>query len=254
MNELLTLTNIVKALRGDGGCPWDRSQTLESMQPYLLEECYEVLESMAVNNSDQLREELGDLLFVVLLVGDIAGHSPDSVAKTISEKMVQRHPHVFGNAKTKAENSDNPGGIAAWEARKTVRKSRLDGVPQTLPALLRAHRQGEKASAVGFDWQDRTGVMDKLHEEISELQVALKSGNQEEITHEYGDTLLALANLGRHINCPPEASLRQANDRFSQRFGHMESSAKSMGVDISSLDDSQLDTLWEKAKEALYEG
>jgi tetrapyrrole methylase family protein/MazG family protein len=221
------------------------------MQPYLLEECYEVLDAMTSGDVRAQLEELGDLLFVVMLVADIAGVSIDDVASGISNKMVERHPHVFGDDAQRAAEGGNPGGIAAWEARKKNRSSRLDGVPRTLPALLRAHRQSEKAAAVGFDWADHHGVLAKLQEELGELEVALASGDRAAINHEYGDALLSLANLGRHIGATPEEALRHANDRFAARFGIMEQLASARGVDLATLDDAGLDDLWEKAKATL---
>ena len=248
---LLKLVEIVARLRGPEGCPWDKEQTLQTMRPYLLEEVYELLDAMETDEGeDGLEGELGDTLFVILLITQIAADSGslslNSVAQRIIDKMVTRHPHVFGNG----EQSSDPGGIAAWEARKQRDgRSRLAGVPRSLPALLRAHRQGEKAAAVGFDWPSIVGVFDKLEEEIVELKEAIASQEQPHIEHELGDVLLTLASLGRHLNTPPEAALRRANDRFSMRFGRLEKLAAEDGIELNgSTDDAILDALWERVK------
>ena len=248
---LLDLVEIVAHLRGPEGCPWDKEQTLQSMRPYLLEEVYELLEAMEHDaGEDGLEGELGDTLFVLLLLTRIAEDEGrltlDSMCQRIANKMITRHPHVFGDG----EENEDPGGIAAWESRKNKEgRSRLAGVPRSLPALLRAHRQGEKVAAVGFDWPDPSGVMAKIEEEFAELQEAMTAGDKAAIEHEYGDLLLAVANLGRHIDTPAEATLRQANERFTRRFERLEELAKEQGVKLNgSTDEASLDSLWEQAK------
>ena len=284
MSALLELVDIVVRLREPEGCPWDRAQDVATMRPYLLEEAHEVLDAMdALSGPDSapkqvqtLREELGDLLFVVALVARIAQErgwfSLDDAARGIGMKMVVRHPHVFGDdARHRAEAEGGaPGSIAAWEARKARQggedgrpRSRLAGVPGSLPSLLRAHRQGEKAAAAGFDWPDRQAVLAKVHEELAELEEALAlhppatSSRTAEtgmpaahptVEHELGDLLMAVAELGRHIGAPPEAALRRANDRFRRRFEEVERLAWQNGNVLSELDDAQLDALWEQAK------
>jgi MazG family protein len=251
--DLKSLVNIVARLRGPDGCPWDQAQDLRTMRPYLLEETYEVLDAMDGNAEEGVSGEIGDLLFVVLLIARIAEDagegSLDAAVDSIVKKMIDRHPHVFGDG----PDSPDPGGIGAWEARKQRNgRSRLDGVPRTLPALLRAHRQGEKASAVGFDWADPAGVLDKVREELAELEEALAGQEPDAIAHEFGDLLLSMANLGRHIAVPPEAALRTANDRFSTRFGRMEELAVERGLDLGpETDPDVLDALWERAKSSL---
>ena len=248
---LLTLVEIVAQLRGPEGCPWDKAQTLSSMRPYLLEEVYELLDAMEHDaGEDGLEGELGDTLFVLLLLTQIATDEGrftlDSMCQRIVDKMITRHPHVFGEG----EQSDDPGGIAAWEARKHKEgRSRLAGVPRSLPALLRAHRQGEKVAAVGFDWAGVSGVLAKLEEEIGELREALAEKDPAAIEHEYGDVLLSAANIGRHINAPAEAALRNANDRFAARFEKMEALAKEQNIKLNgSTAEDALNTLWEKVK------
>ena len=248
---LLNLVEIVARLRGPEGCPWDKAQTFSSMRPYLLEEVYELLEAMEHDaGEDGLEGELGDTLFVLLLLTQIGvdegRFTLDSMCQRIIDKMVARHPHVFGDG----DRSDDPGGIAAWEARKDKEgRSRLAGVPKSLPALLRAHRQGEKVSAIGFDWSDAHGVLAKLEEEIAELRLALAERDPTAIEHEYGDVLLSAANIGRHINTPAEAALRNANERFAQRFERLETLAKEQGIPLDgSTSDEKLNDLWEQVK------
>ena len=249
---LLELVEIVARLRGSDGCPWDREQTLQSMRPYLLEEVYELLDAMEHDaGEDGLEGELGDALFVILLIAQIGADDErltlDSVAQRIIAKMVKRHPHVFGDG----ADDENPGGIAAWEARKQSEgRSRLAGVPRSLPALLRAHRQGEKAASVGFDWTEAAHVMDKVSEEMEELREAIESKDQGAIEHELGEVLMSLASLGRHLETPPEAALRRANDRFASRFATLERLAQEDGVQLSGSSDAEvLNALWERAKE-----
>jgi MazG family protein len=244
------LVTLVRRLRAD--CPWDAAQTPLSMRPYLTEELYELLDAIDAGDGPRQDEELGDLLFVVLLLAEMAGEAGrggvDAVAAGIHAKMVRRHPHVFGE-----EPRRESGSIAAWEARKAASRAgggRLDGVPRALPALLRAHRQAEKAAAVGFDWPDAAGVLAKVEEELGELRAALASGEAAAVAHEYGDTLMALASLGRHIGASPEESLRSANDRFSTRFRHMERIAAARGLALDALGAAALDDLWGEAKAA----
>jgi len=279
VSELARLVEIVDRLRGEGGCDWDRAQTFASMRPYLLEEVYEVLDAIdaeqpgaaPVIRPRDLEEELGDLLFVVLLYarmgrngphGDSTGTSArfdlESIARRIADKMVVRHPHVFGSEDERAALSGSANGIAAWENRKarlagdaTTFRSRLDGVPRSLPGLLRAHRQGEKAAAVGFDWAEPRAVLGKVREELDELEEALVAGRQVDIAHELGDVLQSLASLGRHLGAPPEEALRTANDRFAARFGHMEAHAHRTGERLEDLGADALEERWEQAKHAL---
>ena len=259
MGNLKHLVQVIAKLRSPEGCPWDRAQTLQSMRSYLIEETYEVLEAIGLSDDDPVRpalltEELGDLLFNVLMLIQIASDAGDTslqqVVARITDKMITRHPHVFG-----PDGQDAAGGsLEAWEAikaRRKTRKSRLDGIPQALPALLRAHRQGEKAGLVGFDWSHHDGVFAKMHEEEAELREALAGGSPERIASEYGDLLMATASLGRHIGASPEDALQDANARFRARFAEMEAIARQRGEDLAELDDEALDGLWETAKRAL---
>ena len=259
-NPLLKLTQIVALLRGEGGCAWDRAQTLASMRPYLLEETYEVLDALGDGGAPgpHLREELGDLLFVVTLLAQIAQDQGlftlGDAAASAAQKMVERHPHVFGPEAGAVAGGTN----ATWEAAKArkrgARASALDGVPDSLPALLVAHRQGEKAAAVGFDWTDVRGALEKVREELAEVEAALAGGDPAEVQAEVGDLLLAVAHVGRHAGAPPEQALRGANQRFGARFREMERLAAAQGVSLYGLDPAALDGLWEEAKQKLRAG
>src|SRR6185436_7394387 len=242
MSAFDDLAAIVARLRGPDGSPWDKAQDPATMRPYLLEEAYEVLDAIESGDPSKLREELGDLLFNVVMLAQMAQDAGQfavsDVPAGIARKMIERHPHVFGSAEG--------GSIADWEQRKsTPDRGRLDGVPRTLPALLRAHRQGEKAAAVGFDWDDAAGVLRKVREEIAELEEARGA---ERIEAELGDLLMAVASLGRKLGVPPESALQKANDRFRSRFRTMERIAAERGVELSSMDAAALDALWEEAK------
>jgi MazG family protein len=242
MSAFDELATIVAHLRGPEGCPWDKAQDPSTMRPYLLEETYEVLDAIESGDRTRLREELGDLLFNVVMIAQMAQDAGwfqvAEVPKAIAEKMVERHPHVFG--------SRAGGSLADWEQRKqTAGRGRLDGVPRSLPALLRAHRQGEKAAAVGFDWHDAAGVLAKVREEMAELEAETQPVRVEE---ELGDLLMAVASLGRKLGAPPESALQKANDRFRSRFRTMERLAAARGAELSSMDAAALDALWEEAK------
>lgn len=239
MSSSERLRDVVARLRAE--CPWDRAQTLQSMRPYLLEEAYEVLDVLDHDDRARLREELGDLLFQVHLLAAIAGVGMEEVETGITEKMIERHPHVFGSA--------SGGSIADWENRKAARaegRSRVDGVPKALPALVRAHRVAEKVAAVGFDWPDAQGVLDKIDEERDELHEAIRTG--EGIAHEYGDLLLATANLGRFLGIAGEDALRMANERFEGRFRGVEARARAAGVPMQEAGMERLEAWWQEAK------
>jgi ATP diphosphatase len=274
---MTSLVRLVARLRRD--CPWDRDQTFETTRPYLLEEAHEVVEALDVcaraeragtpRALSHLREELGDLLFEIALLAQIATEQPggftlDDVVEGVMQKMIERHPHVFAAgttpqdvARTELVDAVPPdpaeaaGSIEAWEVRKAAsrpERSRVDGVPTSLPALLRAHRVGEKLAHIGFDWPDLMGVFAKVDEERAELDEALKSGSRSAIVHEYGDLLLATASLGRFLNVPAEDALREANTRFEGRFRVVERLAAKRGIVLDNAGSEVLDGLWEAAK------
>lgn len=273
----MPLDRLTARLRRD--CPWDRSQTLESTRPYLIEECHEALDALdacAVATREgrspplaALREELGDVLFEVSLLAAIASEQPggftlDDVVDGVLRKMIERHPHVFEPGTTPQDVADTPlsaaapphpdvaaGSIRAWEDRKARARpgrSRVDGVPASLPALLRAHRVGEKLAHVGFDWPDVDGVFAKVDEERGELREAMAAGDRAAIVHEYGDLLLATASLGRFLDVPAEDALREANQRFETRFRRVEALAAESGTALEGATPEALDALWREAK------
>ena len=215
------------------------------MRPYLLEEAHEVLAAVDAGDRTALAEELGDLLFQVVFLARLAEEEGafdlDTVVQGIHRKMVERHPHVFGGG--------GDGTLAGWEARKAkTRASRVDGVPPALPALLRAHRVGEKVAAVGFDWPDVAGVLAKVDEERAELAEAMESGDRKRIEHEYGDLLLACASLGRFIGVAGEDALRVANARFEGRFRAVEARALQAGVPLQEAGMARLEGWWQEVK------
>lgn len=249
------LLALLEQLLGPQGCPWDRAQTPESMRRHLLEETYEVLDEISVKPAkpQDLCEELGDLLYTVLLTATIAGKahgfSLDQVVKGVCSKLIDRHPHVFSDSTKPVTAAE---GLSVWEAQKAKKnpnRSRLAGVPSSLPALLTAHRQGEKAAAVGFDWPSHHGVLDKVEEELGELKEAILDQQPADISHEIGDLLMATASLGRHLQLSAEDSLRSANARFRSRFEHMEQLAKDQDIALQHQSPEQLERLWELAKE-----
>lgn len=261
MAELSELLNLVARLRSDDGCPWDRAQTLRTMRAYLLEETYEVLEAIdgapESGPAVELEGELGDLLFNVLMLVQIAEDTGrttrDAVVARIVDKMVRRHPHVFPPADGAVDPVDGPS-LARWESVKAQERgggSRLDGIPSSAPALVRAHRQGEKAAGVGFDWPSLDGVVAKVDEELDELKAAIAAGESAEIEAELGDVLLSLSSLGRHLDAPAEDALRGAIDRFDRRFRAMEAAAAVRGVALQALDETVLETMWQEAKRRL---
>jgi MazG family protein len=249
------LLGIMERLRGPDGCPWDREQTLQSLRPYVLEETYEVLEAIDDGDPAEHREELGDLLLQIVFQAQLAKEEGTfdfaAVADAISDKLVSRHPHVFGDADAK----DSEAVLKQWAALKREEKRRkgkgesvLEGVPREMPALARADRLTEKASRVGFDWPDAAGARAKVDEEIRELDEAMTAGDAEALEHEIGDALFALANLSRKLGIPPEEALRGAVGRFLSRFGHVERELARQGVPHGAATLEQMDALWNEAK------
>jgi MazG family protein len=260
MNRFDELVAIVRRLRAPGGCPWDREQTPQSLRGCLLEESYEVLDALDRDDAADLRDELGDLLLQVVFQADMAAEQGrftiDDVVAGVAAKMTRRHPHVFGDAVVtgSAEVIQNWSRIKAEEraARgETADRSILSGLPQQLPALHAAHRIGEKAARVGFDWPSAEAAMSKVHEEVAELEEALASGVADRVAHELGDVLFALASVGRLAEQNAEVALREALARFSRRFRGIERRLVEAGRDIHDVPQAELETLWdaEKARE-----
>lgn len=253
MHDFNKLLQIMSALRGEKGCPWDKEQTRESLKPFIVEEAYEVLEAIDEKDPEAIKEELGDLFFQVIFQCQIAKELGEfdisDVIDKISNKMLARHPHVFGNANYKTTEEV----LVHWEAQKKkegkLRESLLDGVPKTLPSLLRAHRLQDRAARVGFDWEKIDDVFLKLDEELKEFHAAFKSKKQDEIEDEIGDVFFMLVNLSRFIGINPEDALRRTISKFISRFRHIEMSAADKGVQLSDMTLAEMDALWDEAKQ-----
>lgn len=250
------LLEIMARLRAPDGCPWDREQTLRTLRPYVLEETYEVLEAIDSGDPREHCEELGDLLLQIVFQAQLASEAGQfdfaDVAQAIGDKLVSRHPHVFGDAKA----VDSEAVLQQWAALKREEKrkkgkgeSALEGVPREMPALARADRLTEKASRVGFDWPDASGAREKLAEELDELDRAIAGGDAREVEHELGDLLFAAANLGRKLGVAPEEALRGTVARFISRFAHVERELARRGVPHGEATLAQMDALWDEAKE-----
>ncbi len=248
------LVEIMARLRRS--CPWDREQTHRSLVPYLIEETFEVAEAIEHDRDDALCEELGDLLLQIVFHSQVATErgkfSIADVIDALSNKMVRRHPHVFGDQAVSgvAEVWKNWEQIKAAEGAALGRNSRLDGIPKALGALQRAQKMQEKASRVGFDWPDARAVTHKLSEEISELAEAQRSGDPSHIREEIGDVLFTLVNVTRQLGFDAEGALREANDKFYRRFAFMEQRASSEGRNLGDLSIDELEDLWQLAKTA----
>jgi len=251
------LLGIMDKLRDPGGCPWDHEQTLRTLTPYLLEEAHEVIEAIESGDAAHHREELGDLLFQVVFQARIAREEGKfdfaAVCEGISNKLTRRHPHVFGEVKVSGSREvlKNWELIKAEERREKGEKPRsaIGGVPVGLPALVRAERLTEKASAVGFDWPDASAVLAKVREELAELEHELGSkGGDERIAAELGDLLFAVANLGRFVKVHPEEALRGTLRRFESRFHHVEARLREQGRAPGEASLAEMDVFWDEAK------
>jgi tetrapyrrole methylase family protein/MazG family protein len=257
--------DLMARLRAPGGCPWDREQTPVTLKPQMLEECYEVLEAIDGGSAPHLVEELGDVLLHIVFQAQIAREAGDftfaDVADALAEKLVRRHPHVFGERKV----ADSTETIALWnelkKAEKPERESALDGVPRALPALLRAEALQKKARHVGFDWPHAHGALAKVREEIAEVTAEIESPDAPspeagakitatpEIAAELGDLLFALVNLTRHLKLNAEELLTAANDKFARRFRAVEAEFKAAGKPMKGAPLEELDAAWERVKE-----
>ncbi len=249
---LYRLREIAAILRGEGGCAWDRAQTSKSLKPYLIEEAYEAHEAIEKDDPAELREELGDLLYQVYAHAQIADEegtfSIDDVAQGIIDKLIRRHPHVFGNETV----MDQEQVTVNWEKIKRVEKSHresiLDGVPVHLPSLLKAYRVQQKVARVGFDWERIEDVEKKLEEEVGEFREALLSRDEEHMAEEIGDILFTMVNLSRFMKINPEEALGRTIDKFMRRFRYIEKESDRTGRDLEQMSLEEMDLLWEKAK------
>ncbi|MFO1431164.1 MAG: nucleoside triphosphate pyrophosphohydrolase [Candidatus Competibacteraceae bacterium] len=255
MQEVKKLLNLMERLRDPhAGCPWDRAQTYASIAPYTIEEAYEVADAIARGDRAELKQELGDLLFQVVFHAQLAREEGAftfaEVAAAVTEKMIRRHPHVFGETRyaDRAEQSH------AWERLKAAERdtpaaSVLDGIPATLPAMTRATKLQRKAAQVGFDWTEPMAVLEKITEELTELRHELETGAAAtRLTEELGDVLFACVNLARHLAVEPESALRMANLKFERRFRRIEDWLKAAGRSFQQAGLAELDALWERAK------
>ena len=253
--NLEDLIGLIKRLRGPEGCPWDREQKATDIKSYLTGEVYEVLDAIDMENTSKIKEELGDLLFLIIFLTDIFSERGDfdiyEVIDTVTDKMIKRHPHVFGNKRVK--NSDevkaNWRKIKEEEGKPFSGESILDGVPEFLPALFQAQLLAQKASQVGFDWQTSHQVISKIEEELGELKKSIEYGENKATEKELGDLFFSLVNLGRFMKVDSEKALRNANKKFINRFHYIEKSLSDAGRDITHASLEEMDQLWEKAKE-----
>jgi tetrapyrrole methylase family protein/MazG family protein len=245
--QLLQLVAIVETLRSDRGCPWDREQTPKSLIPYLLEETYEVIESIQADDRQALKEELGDLLLHIVFQSRIAEEErqftlADSMQAVI-HKLITRHPHVFGDLQVQGTAEIRQ----RWETAKQREKGRqslLDGIPRTLPALTRARRVQEKAASVGFDWQEIAAVWAKVTEELGELQAACNAAEAAAVEEEFGDVLFSLVNLGRFLHLSSEEALRKAIAKFEHRFRGIEQELARRGRRLEEASLEEMDEIW----------
>jgi MazG family protein len=263
--DIEKLIDLVERLRGENGCPWDREQTRETLKPMLIEEAYEVLDALDADDSDELKEELGDLLFQVVFHAHIARENGEfdlaDVIERCHAKMIGRHPHVFGNADLKTSGEV----LKSWEDIKASEKgvesasvpdsvrSLLDGIPSKLPALHRAHQMTAKAARVGFDWSRLKDILEKLQEEAAEILQARDEENPDRITDEVGDLLFVAVNVARFLGVDPETALKRSNEKFDRRFRFIETAIKDQGRRLKDATLEEMDALWEEAK-AVQEG
>lgn len=261
MSSFDELVEVMRILQAPGGCPWDREQTHESLKPYLLEETYEAIEAIDSGSDDHMKEELGDVLMQVVFHGEIAAREGrftiDDIVQGIVEKLKRRHPHVFGDTSV----ADSGEVVKNWEQIKRLEKrerkdggSVLDGLPQSLPALIRARRIQEKVSRVGFDWDRTDEVMMKVDEELRELKEASAAQDREAIEEELGDLLFAVANLARFVSLCPEDALRKTIDKFQRRFQYIERELPKRGLKLGEASLEEMDELWNEVKRTEHGG
>jgi MazG family protein len=263
--EFSRLVEIMRLLRSPAGCPWDREQTWSTLARFVLEEAYEVVEAIERGDAADLRSEIGDLVFEGVFLAQVAADAGTftiaDALRSVNEKLVRRHPHVFLQpdhaAGTDGEGVTTPGAVVRqWEEIKgreraasgRRRESVLDGLPAAMPALTRAHELGRRAASTGFDWLAAAAVLDKIEEETEELRRELAAAAPERIAEELGDLLFALAQFARKSGIDPEGALRDANAKFSARFRELETRVRDSGLEMRSLPIDQLEELWQEVK------
>ena len=256
MSSFYSLVDIMKTLRGPNGCPWDKIQTHKSLIPYLLEETYEVIETIEENDFEKLKEELGDLLLQIVFHAEIASQNGefdiDDVSEAITRKLIRRHPHVF-----QKKTDLSPDEVTVnWEhiklekdkPKQGERNSVLSGVPKNLPALLRAYRVQEKAAQFGFDWEKTEDIIVKLDEETLELKTELANGNDAGIEEELGDLLFTVVNVARFLKIDPEGALNRITNKFKRRFEYIEERLAESNRTVADADLTEMDKLWDESK------
>ena len=253
--DIEKLTSLMERLRAPDGCPWDREQTLSTLVPFIIEEAYEVVSAIDSGESGAIKDELGDLLFQVVFASRIAEEAGDFSMKDVIdasvEKMVRRHPHVFGDGKagTSEEVLMHWAEIKKEEKRKAgISPGLLSGIPEVLPALLRAHKVSQKAARAGFDWQDVQEVFVKVDEELGEFKREVLAKNAAGMEEEFGDLLFSLVNVSRFLEVNPEDALRKTISKFINRFNHIEQEVTKNGSDLSTATMEEMDRLWSEAK------
>lgn len=243
----------MERLRGEDGCPWDKEQNRESLKPFILEEAYELIEAIDEGNLEKIKEELGDLLFQIVFQCQIAKEKKEfeisDIVEEIGRKMIARHPHVFGSESYKTAEEV----VWNWDEHKRregkLRGSILEGIPEILPSLLRAHRIQDRAARVGFDWEKIEDVQKKLDEELREFKEAMSSKRREEVEDELGDIFFMLVNMSRFVGVNPEEALRKTISKFISRFRYIEMSAADHGRKLTDMTLEEMDKLWEEAKD-----
>lgn len=245
IDRLLTIMDELRV-----GCPWDRKQTMESLRHLTIEETYELGDAILDNDLEEVKNELGDLLLHIIFYAKIGSETKDfdiaDVAHSISDKLVHRHPHIYGDVDVK----DDKEVERNWEKLKLKegKKSVLQGVPKGLPALVKASRIQDKVKGVGFDWEEPQQVFEKVQEELSELQHEVSENNQDNIEAEFGDVLFSMINYARFLNVDPESALERTNKKFIKRFQYLENKASTLGKSLSDMTLAEMDVFWEEAK------
>ena len=253
--KFLQLVGIMAALRGEGGCPWDREQTHETLKKYMIEEAYEAVDAIDSGDPQDLAEELGDVLLQVVFHAQMASEAGrftiDDVLDKINGKMLSRHPHVFGEDKLDTAEEVLRRWEDAKNEEKSHRRSILEDVPQSLPALMKAHLIQDRVRRVGFDWENVEQVYAKLDEEVGEFHEAVREGDRAHIREELGDLLFALVNVARFVNEEPELALQHTNRKFAARFAYIEARLRESGIPLEKAGLELMDRYWEEAKEKL---
>ena len=250
MDILLKTQKVIETLRGPNGCPWDKKQTFKTLSPHIIEEAYELCQALEESSTDNLKEESGDFLLQVLLIIQLANEENlftlEEVLQTLHDKLIRRHPHVFGEEKAYTEEE----AWKHWESTKNNEKkeSVLNSVPKHLPALMFSEKIQKKAARLGFDWPEISDPINKIYTEVDELKEAIISQNKENMEEEFGDILFSLVNVARKLNIKPEEALKKSANKFKKRFQFIEQESEKRNEKLNTLNLQQLDKYWEAAK------